>query len=256
MFGKILSSVGIGGAKVDAQVHSGPVTPGGVIEGEVVVKGGKLDQQIERITMVLTTTYERERLNEEGTQHVTHELAGFIICDDFTIRAGEEKVIPFGIDVPHETPISTPRQRVYISTALGIAKALDPSDRDLIEVLPDPIVGEVLAQAEALGFVHSHDSGRCKFFPSDELPFVQEFELKPRSGPFARAIDELELFFEVYPEGVEMFAQVDRRARGFSGFFDEAFDLDERYVRVAIDRGDGWPEGELETFLRHVLSER
>lgn len=254
MFNKVLSSIGIGAAKVDTRLETAEIRPGDTLHGEVHIKGGKVDQEVAKIDMALYTTYERE--GSKGRETVTYQLCAYDVSDGFTVRAGEEKVIPFAIDTPYFTPMTLGRQAVYLATSLDVARALDPRDKDPITVLPDPLVAAFLTQADRLDLLHTRDSGRCKFYPSDDVPFVQEFELKPQGGPFQGRLDELELFFDVYHEGVEVFATIDRSARGLSGVYDEAMDLDERFERFEIPREDGVHPQELANFLNHVLGDR
>ncbi len=67
--------------------------------------------------------------------------------------------------------------------------------------------------------------------------FVQEFEFRP-IGKYCPHLDELEVIFRLSPEQLEVLLQIDRRARGFKSWFNEAFDLDERYDRFYLTQSD------------------
>ncbi|TGU86746.1 sporulation protein SpoOM, partial [Mesorhizobium sp. M00.F.Ca.ET.186.01.1.1] len=68
-------------------------------------------------------------------------------------------------------------------------------------------------------------------------PFVQEFEFRP-TGPYRSRLEELEAIFYLREGELEVLLELDKRARGFLGAFEEAFNLDERYVRFRLHEGD------------------
>ncbi|SDH42935.1 sporulation-control protein [Aneurinibacillus thermoaerophilus] len=255
MLNKFLASFGIGAAKVDARLADSKVHPGGELRGEVHVKGGNVEQAISQIYMYLYTEYYKET-NDTKTKH-KEVLASYRVADSLLIRPGEEKILPFQLRVPYHAPISFGRQNVYLSTGLDIEMAVDPKDTDVVTVLPDPLAAQLLAEMEGMGFRHSYDSGICEYKKHIHrmVPFVQEFELKPTSM-FRNELDEIELIFDVYPEGIDVLMQVDRRPSSLRGIFEEMLDLDEQYVRFTIDRQRGVIPGELERRIRQALVRR
>ncbi|MEQ8963696.1 MAG: sporulation protein SpoOM, partial [Coleofasciculus sp. C2-GNP5-27] len=54
-------------------------------------------------------------------------------------------------------------------------------------------------------------------------------------GQYQGQLDELEIVFSLQSDDwLDVFLEIDKRARGFGGFLQEAFDIDERYARVQI----------------------
>jgi sporulation-control protein len=255
MLNRFLASFGIGAAKVDARLADAKVYPGGELKGEVHIEGGSVEQSISQIYMYLYTEYYKET-NDSKVKH-KEVLASYRVADALLIKPGEKKVMPFQLRVPYHAPVSFGRQKVYVSTGLDIEMAVDPKDTDIVTVLPDPLMEQLLAEMEAMGFRHSHDSGLCehKKYIHRMVPFVQEFEFKPTSM-FHNELDEIELIFDVHPEGVDVLMQVDRRANSLRGIFEEMLDLDEQYVRFIIDRQRGVASGELENRIRQALARR
>lgn len=231
MLDRILASVGIGAAKVDARLSSASVQPGGTLWGAVVIQGGEVAQRIDRLYMRLVTDFIRE--HDEHVQRVSYTLASWQLERPFTIEPGQTERLPFELAVPSFAPISFGAQKSSLHTGLDISKAIDPSDQDAVSIVPDPITRGVLEAVAALGFKHTHESGRCVYRRAfSGVPFVQEFELKPTGGPFRQELDEIELHVSPGPGGIEVLMQVDRRARGLAGMLNEAMGLDERYVRM------------------------
>lgn len=68
---------------------------------------------------------------------------------------------------------------------------------------------------------------------------MQEFEFQATNNTYRRYLDELEIvFLEQSERSVEILIQVDRRARRLGGFLSEAFNMDERFMRLSIFEND------------------
>ncbi|AOX01934.1 MAG: sporulation protein [Moorea sp. SIO4G2] len=251
MFKKLLAQVGIGAAKVDTRLYFDSLAPGEMVEGEVYITGGDVSQKIDDIYIYVVTEYLRE---EEDTA-ITEEciLMQYRLSERFNLEAKEEIVIPFSFPLPEETPLTLTSQPVYLRTGLDIPIAVDPKDIDYIEVHPHPLMQAVFDALENLGFqLHEIDCQYNTHF-GGRYPFVQEFEFRPM-GKYQGHLDELEIIFSLYSEDLEVFLEIDKRARGFGGFLEEAFDLDERYVQFQVTLDDlNLPMGELEGMIEEII---
>ncbi|PQD94013.1 sporulation protein SpoOM [Pradoshia eiseniae] len=235
MLNKMLSSIGIGAAKVDTQLYKTSYTVGEELSGKVIVQGGKTEQQIERLYLSLMVTYEVEQDDKKFTQKAVVEK--YQLSEAFLIQPNELKEIPFSFQLPYDVPITKGRTRAWIQTGLDIKNAVDPQDQDYIDINPHPLVLEFLQTVSEIGF--RLREVECKKAPASirkRFPFVQEFEFKPISGEFRSKLDELEAIFYVSQDQIEVLLQIDRRARGFGIF--EALGLDESFVRFTYGQGD------------------
>lgn len=237
-FNKVLASVGIGSAKVDTKLEKDTVMPGGEVRGVVVVQGGSTDQQITDIHLSINTSYLKEI--DDKKISVTGRVDRFRLSETFTVQANERKEIPFSFILPLDTPITIGRSRVWITTDLDIANAVDPSDKDFVRVVPNPLLESVLNAVGSLGFrLREADCEQAPRYMRKRLPFVQEFEFVPTSGSFRGRLDELEVvFLPVSDNQAELLLQVDRRARGLGSLFSEAMGMDESKVRVTVSASD------------------
>jgi sporulation-control protein len=235
MFKKMLASVGIGSAKVDTRIFKASVIPGDVLEGEVYIIGGDVAQDISDIYLKLATEYEREV--DDSTIHEECVMVDYRLLERLTVQPKEEIVVPFTLELPYEMPLTMGRTPVYIRTGLDIKTAINPRDRDVLEVKPHPLIQRVFVAVERLGF-HLHKVD-CEYTHSfgGSYPFVQEFEFKP-SGEYRNYLDELEIIFRLHPGELEVLLEIDKRARGFAGWLNEAFDLDDRYARFYLTESD------------------
>lgn len=238
MFGKLLRSIGIGSAKVDTIVPDPACVPGGFIQGEVRIYGGNAAQDIETIYLTLMTEYEVEV--DDTTIRPNAELCRFPLSDRFTVQANQELAMPFQIPVPLNTPVSMGSSRVWLQTGLDIKGAVDPQDRDYLNVVMHPMVEAFVAAAERIGLrLYKVDVEKKTYHHAHhELPFVQEFEFKASGGEFRGRLDEVEAVFYLSEAGVTVTLQVDRRARDLMSALSESMGLDESYTSFNFTQAD------------------
>lgn len=235
MFKKLLASVGIGAAKVDARLEQESLVPGDLVKGEVHITGGDVAQEIDEIYMYVVTHYEREVNDNKVKEECT--LVKYRLTERVQLQPKEEKVLPFAFQLPYETPLTMGRQPVYLRTGLDIKNAIDPGDSDFIEVRPHPLMAKVLEAVQSLGFQLYKVDCEYNRYLGRTYPFVQEFEFRP-TGAYRSRLEELEVVFYLREGELEVLLELDKRARGFLGILEEAFDLDERYVRFRLYDAD------------------
>ncbi|TMO60273.1 sporulation protein [Pseudoalteromonas aurantia] len=241
-FKKVLGTVGIGAAKVDAILEYNQIAPGEEISGTVKIVGGKIEQEINKIDLNVVCNYTVEKENDDGesvTINKNHTLAKYHINESFTISPSEEKLIPFAFDLALEAPITVGQSRTWLTTNLDIDMALDKSDKDFIHVTPTELQQAVIDSLEELGFkLYESDCEGIESASFSRLPFVQELEFKTISGDFHGRFDEVEIVFFNRGEQLEVIFEIDRKAKGLMGFFAEALDLDESNARLVVTEDD------------------
>ncbi|MGM7635283.1 sporulation protein [Bacillus sp. Hm123] len=237
-FGKVLASFGVGGARVDTKLERSEYTAGELMRGKVEIYGGNVPQNIDSIYLKVNTTYTRETDDHKYTDYAAVKKQK--LNEPFTIGAGETKVIPFELELPLDTPITYGKTRVWVETGLDIKNAVDPEDKDYIEVRPTPLATKILEEIELLGFrLRKVDCEQASLKIASRYPFVQEFEFVPTTGVFRGRLDELELMFISQAEqSAQLLIEVDRKARGLGGFLAEALEMDESLINVRVTAQD------------------
>lgn len=234
---RALSSVGIGAAKVDTIIFGDQFIPGSTLSGVVMLYGGEVEQQIDEIYFLLNAGYYSKA--DKGIIKKTMQLTSYQINEPLIIGAREEKELPLSIQLPPYTPLTLGSTDVWVETGLDIQSSVDPSDNDYIQVMPNNLVNALFHSLEELGFeLNKVTCQPTKYYYSRFTPLLQEFEFRPISGPFKGRLDELELIMFVAEDNVKVFMQVDRRAKGLSGLFVEALDLDETKVQFVFGEKD------------------
>ncbi|MFS1512470.1 sporulation protein [Chengkuizengella sp. SCS-71B] len=241
---KMLSSIGIGGAKVDTILNNDEFVPGEMIEGVVHIEGGKVEQKIEEIYLSIVSTYtevkEFELGDEEKEMEMTKQvvLSKVKISEVFTIGKNEKKQFPIQIQLPYDTPLTLGKTKVWIQTGLDIDNAIDPSDRDYIRVTPNHLIDGLFKSLEDIGLRMYDVECEATKTLRNRLPFIQEFEFKTKSGPFHGRLDELEVVLFVEENQVTAILEIDRKAKGFKGLLSEMLEKDESVIRFTYTEED------------------
>jgi sporulation-control protein len=243
-FKKVLSKVGIGAAKIDTVLDESEVYPGAELSGIIYIQGGNVEQSIQKIDLDVRCNYMAEvtttRTDNDGDEYEetttverTATLVAYDLPEVFTIAADEKREIPFSIQLPLGSPLTLGRSQTWVETNLDIEYALDKSDKDYVNVAPNQYQLAVLQGLESLGLVcvDAENEAVSRF----ELPFMQELEFKAQSGEFAGRVDEVEVIFINQADCTKVLLEIDRKARGVSGFFASMFDLDETKVAVEVN---------------------
>lgn len=228
MLKKWLASAGIGNAKVDTQLDNDQLVPGEKLSGKIVVEGGNVEQQVDQINLFLMTEAAREIDDKKIYEKL--KLETFTVGDSFTIGEGEKKELDFQFHLPVHTPPTIGRTKVWIQTGMDVPNAIDPKDRDFIQVEPHRNMSIVLeALTNELGFRLK----KAEMEYSRRYRYVQEFEFSP-GQEFRSDLDELEVMFFMWEGSIELVLQVDRRAKGLVSLFAEALEMDESFVRASF----------------------
>ncbi|RSN14749.1 sporulation protein [Nonomuraea sp. WAC 01424] len=222
VFKRMLGAFGVGAPSVDTVLATPRVQPGGTLSGEVRLKGGDFDAEIEHVTLGLVARVEFE--HGDGEHAGAGEFSRVQVSGPFLLRQGEERTIAFEIGVPWEAPISRiggqplHGMALGVRTELAIAKAVDKGDLDEIAVEPLPSQLGILEALLQLGFAFKSadlEAGRL-YGVHQQLPFYQEIEFHPPAR-YAGVVGELEVTFVADPAGLEVVLEADKGAGRYSG---------------------------------------
>ncbi|MFE3830945.1 sporulation protein [Streptomyces sp. NPDC059092] len=223
-FKKLLASLGAGGATVETELTESNVVPGGVVQGEVRLEGGSVNQRIQGLSVGLQARVEVEGNDQETKQNI--EFTRQSIGGAFEVQAGAVHVVPFGLEIPWETPVTTidgqplRGMNIGVTTELDIARALDNSDLDPINVHPLPAQQAILDAFIHLGFrFKSADMEKGHIRGTRQrLPFYQEIEFfAPQQY---RGLNQVELTFVADDREMDVILEMDKKP----GLFTEGSD--------------------------------
>lgn len=227
---KMLGALGVGGPSVDTVLASPHTRPGERLAGEVRITGGTQAVDIDHVGLSLVTRIEVEHGDEE--HNATVEFHHAVVDGRFHLPAGGQRVVPFTMTTPWESPITDvygqrlPGMTLGLRTELAVAKALDKSDLDPLSVHPVPAQERVLDAFGELGFrFRRADLERGHIYGvQQELPFFQEIEFAPPSR-YAGRVNEVELTFVASPYELVVVLEADKRG----GFFTPSQDAFGRF---------------------------
>ena len=219
-FKKLLASLGAGGASVETVLTEENVVPGGVVQGEVRIQGGSVDQQIEGLSIGLQARVEVEGGEQELKQDI--EFVKVRLGGAFEVKAGAVHVVPFGLEIPWETPVTAIAgqqlrgMNIGVTTELEIARAVDSGDLDPINVHPLPAQQAILDAFLQLGFrFKSADMERGHIRGTrQKLPFYQEIEFFPPQQ--YRGLNQVEVSFVADEREMDVVLEMDKKPGLFS----------------------------------------
>ncbi|MFG3493368.1 sporulation protein [Streptomyces sp. NPDC047928] len=219
-FKKLLASLGAGGASVETILNEANVVPGGVVQGEVHLEGGKVAQDIQGLSIGLQARVEVEGGDQEVKQDI--EFAKVQLGGAFTVEPGAVHVVPFGLEIPWETPVTCISgqqlhgMNIGVTTELAIARAVDSTDLDPINVHPLPAQQAILDAFIQLGFrFKSADMERGHIRGTRQrLPFYQEIEFLPPQQ--YRGLHQVELSFVADDREMDVILEMDKKGGLFS----------------------------------------
>ncbi|MGP4013577.1 sporulation protein [Streptomyces sp. 4N124] len=220
-FKKLLASLGAGGASVETVLTEVNVVPGGVVQGEVRIQGGSVDQEIQGVSVGLQAKVEVEGHDDQeykqNIEFTKQQLGGA-----FQLQANAVHAVPFGLEIPWETPITMidgqalRGMNIGVTTELAIARAVDSGDLDPINVHPLPAQKALLDAFIQLGFrFKSADMERGHIRGTrQKLPFYQEIEFLPPQQ--YRGLNQVELSFVADANAMDVILEMDKKPGLFS----------------------------------------
>ncbi|MEV0250630.1 sporulation protein [Nocardia sp. NPDC050712] len=256
MFKKLLAAAGVGGAEVETELFTPGVQPGGVAEGVIRLRGGKVAQDIAEIAVEFVTRVEHEHDDHEGVRE--HGFGRTWVQGPFRLESGGFAEFRFGARAPMETPITfyngrvLPGTWVALRTVVDVQGAVDATDTDPIGVGALPAQHVLLEAIERLGFgLRSADVEFGRIYHSTQtLPFYQEIEFAG-SHRYPQ-LTQLEVTFVPNEQGMSVVLEADKRG----GVFSESRDvLDALWVDYAALGQRDWA-GELHHRLAGLASRR
>ncbi|WP_028113964.1 sporulation protein [Ferrimonas kyonanensis] len=215
LFNRLLSAIGMGSCEVDTLLQKAQYFPGETVSARVRIKAGNVGQRIHGVYFSLHCSY--EQVEEGQAQTLEVELAHFQLADAYKVAAGEEWELPIEFVLPEFTPLTQGKTKVWLATGLDIRQAVDPKDRDYLQVVPQPLAAELLHKVEQLGFeqtlVHTE---AVSSMARVSAPYLQMLHYRPISGEFSGRIEEMELALVPASDGVYLHAEVTRTGRGMA----------------------------------------
>jgi sporulation-control protein len=255
-FKKLLASLGAGGASVETVLTEVNVVPGGVVQGEVRIQGGSVNQQIEGLSVGLQAKVEVEGGDQEYKQDV--QFTKVQLGGAFEVQAGAVHVVPFGLEIPWETPVTVidgqplRGMNIGVTTELAIARAVDSGDLDPINVHPLPAQKAILDAFIQLGFRFKNadlERGHIRG-TRQKLPFYQEVEFFPPAQ--YRGLNQVELTFVADEHAMDVVLEMDKKP----GLFSEGSDTFRSFqVGLHDYQGTDWA-AYLNQWLAEVGSKR
>jgi sporulation-control protein len=233
---RFLSRIGIGAATVETRLPEGAFTPGQTVEATIEIDGGRSEQPIDELYLVL--------LARVGDQE--RVVAEFKTAESTTVPAGESLTITTDLTIPSWTPITRGDSKVWLKTGLDVSWAVEPSDEEDLEIVPGPYVEGLFAAVDELGFDYRGSELREPAWLEDQ-PFVQAFTFGPTTERYRADIDDLTFVCHPREEDLKTVVEIDEKEPA-EEFAEVAYDKQE-IVHVFETTNEDMLRRQLESLL-------
>ncbi len=245
MLEKFFARIGIGSAMADLEIPKPETELGGVLEGTVRIKGGSVEQEIEKmyITLVLKSSY----FDGSQTRPYSQNISIVKVAENVVVKPGQEEVVPISIEVPsnRHLPVSRGVTRYYLRTSLDIRHAPDPVDHDEIKIVPGKYLKTLLDSMAFLGFQEQADTGQYN-------GRYQQFKYKP-TALFARELDEIRVYPICHEQELLLGMVIDKKDEGIIGSILHGIQLDEKSLNIKIPYGEMNSVSRVADLLKEII---
>lgn len=198
MLKKMMAKLGKGSAKIDLVLDHDTFQPGDEVTGELQIRGGTVEQSINRIDVdLMIRAAVKDQVHEECLLRVP-------VYEAFTLSPDEEKTLPFTMRLPEDLPVSGHSISFYFTTRLDIKAGVDHLDTDPILIQPPDRIQHVLNAFQELGFSEQYESRKF-------TGYAQEFALYPPDH-LRGTVEEVEFVAAMEPNGLRLLMEVDMRS--------------------------------------------
>lgn len=132
MFDNLLTSFGIGSIVVDTKIENSINFENDLINGVIILQGGKKDQHINRIELTLV---EKIKNTDKTSQFevVENELETYTYSQDFIVKEGKEERISFQFAL-ESLEFDSNKNDLYLKTHVFIENSVDAYDEDCVYI--------------------------------------------------------------------------------------------------------------------------
>ncbi|RFU65167.1 sporulation protein [Peribacillus glennii] len=198
LFKKLMAKMGKGAAQVDLRFENRPYKPGETLNGEFIIQGGEVTQQISNLSVRFMM-----RVNTRRGEAASRQVDSVPISGAFSIEARQEKRFPFHYTIPTDLPLTRGSISYFFDTFLDIEGGVDRTDLDYLVLTAPQRLQTMFNALDRLGFREKSTSGRID-------SYGQEFVFFPAQS-FTGQIHELEMRFANEADGIRVWMEVDCR---------------------------------------------
>ncbi|MGA8941945.1 MAG: sporulation protein [Thermoactinomyces sp.] len=194
MFKALLAKMGKGGAQTDLVLERDHVQLGDPVKGDLIIRGGIIDQKIKKIDIDLMIHI---RL---GQQVYSHSIARFPYHSPLMVHPSEVITFPFSYRLPSNLLVSGYTVSYQFITQLEISSGTNYTDTDPIIIAPPHYIQRLLNALEQLGF---HEKYGSRSYDG----MMQSFEFTPTAF-FKKEVKEMEFVAAIGNDQISLFLQI------------------------------------------------
>nr|WP_255356697.1 sporulation protein [Kibdelosporangium sp. MJ126-NF4] len=234
------------GASVDTVLRTANVTPGGPLEGQVLIETGSHGSDLEFLSVSLVGAIVGEDSDGEYEEEV--ELAQIDLTQDLYLEPAQQYALPFVLQMPWDTPLThlygerLDGMELGLRTDLGLFGERDQGDLDELRIHALPAQEAIFEALQELGFRFNGaelEIGELAVAGVHQsVPCFQEIEFSVPDR-YAAKLAEVDLTFVAGPHAMEVLLALGRRGGLLQSSGEELQIFTVEYP--SVERID-WPE--------------
>ncbi len=194
MFKALLAKMGKGGAQIDLVLEHDHVRLGDPVKGELIIRGGIIEQRIKKIDIDLMIHI------RIGQQVYSHSIAQFPFHSPFMVHPSEIVKLPFSYQLPSNLLVSGYTVSYQFVTHLDTVAGTNHTDTDPMIIAPPHYIQQLLNALEQLGF---HEKYGSRSYDG----MMQSFEFTPTAF-FRKEVKEMEFVAAIGNNMISLFLQL------------------------------------------------
>ena len=221
IFKKTIASIGIGNVKIDTIINQKNFRPGEELTGEVKVTGGDVDQKVDKLYFNLMTYY--NDVFNGAKRKTKYSIGKLELKESFIVKENENFSDKFSIELPVNMPVSGyGYQKIWLETEYEINNAVDPTDKDNIEILPHLYIQKIIDILKSEFSINLQNiENESNEYLTGDFPFVQKYIFSTKKSSLKKFYDRIDMIFFIEDSKLNTFVIFDLHPRNITGLYKE-----------------------------------
>lgn len=213
---------------INTTLEQQSITAGDLLRGKIIFTNQTANETLlQNIAITFIASYQRPinvSIDKENTL-----IFRALLQQKLILYANETCEMPFQFPVPLYMPTLPASAIVKTNAKISILQTI--SDTDEVIILPHPKIKELFDIFWELGFKHTALSGYVEKHLKQPL---QIFSIKPIKEPYLGKLKDLEFFYVIDKQSVEIFMTMDKMTKELLGMGEEDDEKKNSKIRFKI----------------------
>jgi sporulation-control protein spo0M len=215
--------------RIEVELDCTEARPLGTLRGEVKLRGGKEDQQLQNLKLCLTVDARIDALLPVRDDHLV--ILEYDFVEKLEVPAQTEQAMAFEVALPGDIPVSLAETKVYAEIRCHHPHVLE---RTVIDIKAPESYQRLISCMAQVGLKLKGAFCQESSVFEASRPLAQFFEFDAQGTEFS----EVEAAFRLQGTRIDVFLVADRKRSGFLGWIDDILGHDSMVARTSVAVSD------------------